>query len=68
MEQNITRIITDKQNSVGVKTNAKGDLQYEIKMYFNDEDITATLDSIEKMKDGIISRFGKKKEDAVINK
>ncbi len=42
----IHKTIIDKQNSIEVSKNAKGDIQYAIKIYFNIEDIDKTMEQL----------------------
>ena len=58
--ETITTVITDKQNSIEVSKNAKGDIQYTIKFYFNREETAEIVDLMDKVKQDITDRFIKK--------
>ena len=52
-EEQITRIINDKQDSVEVSKNSKGDIQYAIKVYCNTENLEETYSKIKVLQEKI---------------
>jgi len=49
----IVKTITDKQDSVEVNKNSKGEIQYAIKVYCNTEDLDATYLKIKALQNKI---------------
>lgn len=59
--ESITKIITDKQNSVEVGTNSKGEYQWTVKAYYNMEDAKETLTKILELEEELKKKYGGKR-------
>ncbi len=62
VEEQIVRTIADKQSSMEVSKNAKGDIQYAIKLYFNTEEWEKTLKQLKEIEIEVKKNFEKKGE------
>lgn len=62
VEEQIVRTIADKQSSMEVSKNAKGDIQYAIKLYFNTEEWEKTLKQLKEIETEVKKNFEKKGE------
>lgn len=59
MDEVIHRTIVDKQNSIEVSKNSKGEIQYSIKVYFNVEDSESAIKQLEIIQHKIKEKFEK---------
>lgn len=52
-EEQVIRTIADKQDSIEISKNSKGDIQYAVKIYCNSEDLEKTYSRLKQIQEKI---------------